>query len=202
MSGPLAPVPSGLLARASELLLDGEYRPVPDAASLPWPTSNARVFEDPFGVVGIAVFDTWQELDTDWPDAQAAVVELLSEHVSAGEPKAWEGYLVLLTPGSAGDDRRALERIRYDVSRLRKLIADGVDLEEVGALERLLAPLLPLGSGPALDRPPDPPLELLRRELESRAFEPGPVARLIDAFEQQSPLVEALDTWRRSDAAR
>jgi hypothetical protein len=49
---------------------------------------------------------------------------------------------------------------------------------------------------------PDPPLELLRRELESRAFEPGAVARLIDAFEQQSPLVEALDTRRRSDAAR
>ena len=100
MSGPLAPVPSGLLARACELLLDGEYRPVPDAASLAWPTSNARVFEDPFGVVCIAVFDTWQELDADWPDAQAAVVELLSEHVSAGEPKAWEGYLVLLTPGA------------------------------------------------------------------------------------------------------
>jgi hypothetical protein len=153
-------------------------------------------------VVGVVVFDTWQQLNTEWPDAQAAMVDLLSAHVGSTEPKAWEGYLLLLSPGSAGQDRSPLDRIRYDVTRLRKLVADGAELEDLDALERVLAPLLPLASDPTLERAPDPPLELLRHELEGRNLPPGAVASLIAAFEQQEPLLSAVDSWRRGYAAR
>jgi hypothetical protein len=158
------------------------------------------VFEDPLGVVGIVVFDTWEHLLRTWPDAQATLVELLSKHISVGQPKSWEGYLVLLTPGSAGPDRRPLEGIRYDLSRLRKMVADAIDLEELGAIERVLAPLLPLSTEADLEVEPPPAIELLRRELIDRGFDSGAVHRLLNAFEEQLPMLDALDRWRRTDA--
>jgi hypothetical protein len=200
MTDALADSPSGLLAQASALLEGSAYRPVVEAAGLDWPTEAARVFEDPFGIVAVVVFDTWEHLSIAWPDAQATMVDLLSEHISAAQPKAWEGYLVLLTPGSAGPDRQPLEHIRYDVSRLRKFVADAIELEELGAVDRLLAPLLPLSGDSNLEVEPPPALDLVRLELVDRGFDPGAVRAMLEAFEHQTPILDALDQWRRSDA--
>jgi hypothetical protein len=200
MSASLADAPTGLLAQASETLMASGYRRVDNAPSLVWPTTTARVFEDPFGVVAVAVFDTWEHLAASWPQAQAALVELLSASIAADQAKAWEGYLVLLTLGSAGAERQQLDAIRYDVSRLRKLVADATELEELGALDRLLAPLLPLSGDPKLADEPPAPLDLLRAELHARGFATGAVDSLLDAFEGQDSLVETLGRWRQSDA--
>jgi hypothetical protein len=73
MSASLADAPTGLLAQASETLIASGYRHVDTASSLGWPTTTVRVFEDPFAVIAIAVFDTWKDLRAGWPQAQAAV---------------------------------------------------------------------------------------------------------------------------------
>jgi hypothetical protein len=200
MSDSLADAPTGLLAQASETLIASGYRHVDNASSFGWPTTTVRVFEDAFGVVAIAVFDTWEHLAASWPEAQAALVELLSASIAADQAKAWEGYLVLLTPGTAGAERQQLDRIRYDVSRLRKLVADATELDELGALDRLLAPLLPLAGDTGLADEPPPPLDLLRAELHARGLAAGAIDQLLAAFEEQDSLVESLDRWRRSNA--
>src|SRR5947199_158815 len=97
MTQPLADSPSGLLAQASVLLENNEYQAVA-RKGLQWPTETARVFEDPFGIVAVVVFDTW-------------------------------------------------------------------------------------------------------RDLVERGVDPAAIDRLLDAFEKQAPILEALDQWRRPDAA-
>src|SRR5207249_5630710 len=87
-----------LLAAATELLVSAGYKRVSDVE---WETlfgSNSRVFEDPYGIVAVVAYDTWGDLSSRWVDAQGALVELISKYVKGSEPKAWEGYLVLLTP--------------------------------------------------------------------------------------------------------
>src|SRR4051794_25042329 len=114
---------SQLVAAASDLLLSGGYSEVP--AESGW-SSNSRLFEDPYGIVALVVYDTWVDLDSTWTDAQGLLVELISEHFRQPEPKSWDGYLILLTPGIAPSDaRQSIAKIRYNTSRVRKLIATG-----------------------------------------------------------------------------
>jgi len=83
------------------------------------------------------------------------------------------------------------------VTRVRKLVATGDDLVELGDVRRALLPLLPLdttlgssGSESAIDLIP---------ELLAAKGTPERIGRaLVDAFRQQDPLVEALDAARRS----
>jgi hypothetical protein len=193
-------VPSGLIAQAAAILRANGYQDVAEARALTWPAAAANVFEDPLGVVGIVVFDTWQQLSATWLDAQATMVGLLSAHLDVDQPKSWEGYLVLLTPGSAGPNRQALEDIRYDVSRLRKIVGDSVELEDLDALPRLLAPLLPLSGDPELDTETPEALTVLRSSLAGGQFDSQMIGALVDAFEQQAPMMDALDSWRRANA--
>ncbi|HXR54245.1 MAG TPA: hypothetical protein VN793_04275, partial [Acidimicrobiales bacterium] len=86
-----------LLAEASEVLTAGGYRLIESPAS--WP-SSARIFEDPYGIVALYVFDTWAQLYTEWKDAQGLLVDLISAYIDRPDPKTWEGYLTLLTAGS------------------------------------------------------------------------------------------------------
>src|ERR687892_417150 len=85
-----------LLAAASELLESGGYNSVQQADG--W-TPHSRVFEDPYGVVAVVAYETWTDLAETWPDDQGRLVDLISAHLRRPEPKSWEGYLVLLTPG-------------------------------------------------------------------------------------------------------
>jgi hypothetical protein len=184
-----------LIAAATQVLLEGGYRQIngrfPD-----WSTPTSRLFEDEYSIVGIAIFDTCKELLQTWPDVQAVLVDVISRHVGSQESKSWDGYLVLLTPGVAPSESEALETVRYDTTRLRKLVATGDDLKLPTDVERVLRPLLPLRSERA-NLGQESPLDLLPRLLAAQHNIPEGVTRvLVDAFRQQSPLLEQLHRQR------
>lgn len=191
-----APVPltsSQLLAAASEYLTAGGYSVAEVSAVRP---GSSRVFEDPFGIVSVNVYDTWSEMQTSWNEAQGLLVELMSTHLTRPEPKAWEGYLVLLCPTPVPvQDRNQVANLRYDTNRVRKLVATGDDLETLEDVRSALLPLLPLevkppsasGSG-LLDRLPE--------LLHDHGIEPSITRVVVDAFVANDSIVERLHAFR------
>jgi hypothetical protein len=156
-------------------------------------TTTARVFEDAFGIVAIVAHDTWESLSTIWQDDQARFVELLAEAVDRSDAKAWEGYLVLLTPGTptGSQEQRIARDIRYDTSRVRKLVGTGHELKTISDVERLLVSLLPLPPA-ELAEVSGSVLESLPPLLEPQGVPAELTLRLIRAFEQQTSLLTAL----------
>ncbi len=183
-----------LIAAASQVLLEGGYRQI-NGQFPEWGTPTSRLFEDEYSVVGIAIFETCKELLQTWPDAQALLVDVISRHVGSQESKSWDGYLVLLTPGLAPSESAAIEAVRYDTTRLRKLVATGDDLKLPTDVERVLRPLLPLRPERA-SLVQQSALDLLPRLLAVQQI-PEEVTRVVvDAFRQQSPLLEQLHQQR------
>lgn len=185
-----------LLAAVSDCLCGGGYERIGDDRRGQWPTESVRLFEDAYGVLAVVVYDTWRDLLSGWVDAQDALVQLISRHISRSDAKAWDGYLVLLTPGiMASDTRNAATQIRYDTTRVRKLLATGDDLKSLGDVERALLPLLPLEPELELDEQ-ESVLKMLPSLLSGRGI-PDDVARIvIEAFSEQRPLVERLHAYR------
>ncbi|GIK77430.1 MAG: hypothetical protein BroJett022_11200 [Actinomycetes bacterium] len=187
-----------LLAAASETLESSGYARVAlDGREL----EGGRLYEDPYGVVAINVYDSWATLAGEWTEAQAELVELMSEHLSSADAKAWEGYLVLLTPGHAdpGADADQLESIRYDTSRVRKLIAAGDELTRLADVERVLLPLLPIDGGVTDVDQERSVLDLLPTLIRSEDVDQGAVGAVVAAFQEHEPLLEALEAWRQSE---
>lgn len=182
---------TALLASAAELLTGSGYQPVSAALSARWQSSNSRLFEDPYSLVAVVVYDTWRELFERWPDAQAMLVEMISTRLGKGEPKSWEGYLVLLTPSFADAiGAHEVNAIRYDTTRVRKLIATGEVLHTLEDVRRTLLPLLPV-IPVSFDLPRDI-FDLLIDALANRGIERTDVSRLVAAFTNNEPLIPAL----------
>lgn len=183
-----------LIVASSSVLESGGYQPI--RTGFPeWNTTSTRLFEDKYNVVGIAVFTTSTELLSSWADLQGALVDVISRHVGQTESKAWDGYLVLLTTGIAPSSDAEIEGLRYDTTRLRKLVATGEDLSTAGDVERLLRPLLPLrtaqgsiGQGTALD--------LLPVLLAEQGINEKTTEVLVKSFIEQEPLMDALHRTR------
>jgi hypothetical protein len=179
-----------LIATASQALIVNEYRQItgrfPD-----WDTPTSRLFEDEYGVVGIVVFDTCAELLRTWPDMQASLVEVISRHVGKEEAKSWDGYLVLLSPGIAPSETAAVDEVRYNTTRLRKLVATAGDLKDPTDVERVLRPLFPLPQERA-NIGQESALDLLPRLLAEQKISEGVTRALVEAFREQSPLLERL----------
>jgi hypothetical protein len=183
-----------LIAAASQVLLEGGYRQI-NGRFPEWGTPTSRLFEDEYSVVGIAVFETCKELLHTWPDVQAPLVDVISRHVGSQESKSWDGYLVLLTPGLAPSESEAIEEVRYNTTRLRKLVATGDDLKILTDVERVLRPLLPLRPERAT-LGQESALDLLPRLLAAQQI-PEEVTRVVvDAFRQHVPLLEQLHEHR------
>jgi hypothetical protein len=190
----MQPTPTELVAMASAILKAGSYQSI--QGKFPeWDTPSTRLFEDEYNVVGLAVFATCAELLRSWADLQGSLVDVISRRIGQTENKAWDGYLVLLTTGMAPSNDLDIEAIRYDTTRLRKLVATGEDLTVAGDVERLLRPLLPLSAeresvtqGSALDRLP----ELLANYDVDRQT----TATIVKSFVDQKPLMEALHQSR------
>jgi hypothetical protein len=190
VSEPSALTSTNLSAAANNCLLEHGYSLIAQDL-LGGTEEEGRFYEDGYGIVLIAVFDTWGELAEHWPESQAALVQLISAHLSKSEAKAWDGYLVLLTPAASTGGREAVDSIRYDTSRLRKLVADGEELRSLANVEDALLPLLPLA--PVLgDRPEGSVLDLLPELLARRGVEPRVAKTLIEAFSKGEPLLESL----------
>lgn len=183
------PTTTELIAAASELLQGGGYQAVREGFP-EWNTSSSRLFEDAYNVVGLAVFQTCAELFESWPNLQGSLVDVISRRVGAGEKKAWDGYLVLLTAGVSADNLK-IEEIRYNTTRLRKLVGTAEDLSSAGDVERLLRPLLPLqterstfASRSALDLLPG---ILAQHEIPERT-----TTALVRAFLEHESLMDGL----------
>lgn len=179
-----------LIAAASLTLTVGGYRQITGRFQ-DWDTPTSRLFEDEYGVVGIVVFDTCAELLRTWPDLQGSLVEVISRHVGKEEAKSWDGYLVLLSPGIAPSESTAIDQVRYNTTRLRKLVATADDLKSPTDVDRVLRPLLPLPQERA-NLGQESALDLLPRLLAEQNISEGVTRVLVDAFREQSPLLERL----------
>lgn len=179
-----------IIAAASQELIRGGYQQVTGSFQ-EWETPTSRLFEDKYNVVGVVVFGTCAELLREWPDRQGSLVDVISSHVGRVESKSWDGYLVLLTPGFAPSEATELDAVRYDTTRLRKLVATGSDLERPTDVERVLRGLLPLNE----ERPsvnPDSTLDSLPKLLGEQGIPEEVTRAIVDGFREQLPLLEHL----------
>ena len=183
-----------LIAVASQVLARGGYQQIRERVS-EWDTPTSRLFEDEYNVVGLVVFDTCGELLRAWPDLQGSLVEVISRHVGQGESKSWDGYLVLLTPGFGASDDVEIEAVRYNTTRLRKLVATGDDLRNPTDVERILCPLLPLGQE-QVTQSQESALDLLPKLLANQGIAEETTRLLVEAFREQSILLERLHEQR------
>lgn len=185
--------PATILAEAANVLSAGGYR-VDRATELKLrlPPERALLAEDKYGIVAVVVYDTWTDLAASWAPAQASIVEAVSNAYTRLDRKAWDGYLVLLTAAYPSEGDVTPQQIRYDTTRIRKLVATGDDLRSISDISRVLAPLLPL----TLDTAEIGESPSLLDELPLRLAEAGiptDVAEVaVAAFRSQRPIVEEL----------
>ena len=181
---------TSLLAAAGDVLENAGYRlaPVEDE----WPVEGGRVYEDPYSIAAVVVFETWAALAARWMDAQAALVELIGKYFLRSDAKVWEGYLVLLTPSILPLDAHVeATELRRNTQHVRKLLATGDELHGLADVERALLPLLPLSDSEELAEPRSA-LELVPDLLEAQGVSREAVEAVIDAFVEQAPVVERL----------
>ena len=132
-------------AEVHQLMEDAGFQLVEPGSTRIWKAPVAKIYEDAYSIVCIALYETWNHLYFAWTDDQANLVDLISEYFTRVDAKASEGYLVLFTPGVVPEaDRQAANGIKNDIRRVRKLLADGLELKTVGGVRRTLLPVLPL----------------------------------------------------------
>lgn len=153
-----------------------------------------RCFEDDVSIVGVAQFRSWSTLRANWLDAQSVLVDLLSERLERSDPKAWEGYLVLLTLDRPMNSAE-VDEIRRDTTRLRKIVATGEDLTSVSQVDDALLPVLPLTGG-VLRHDAGSILDRLPGLLAEKGIDEGLTLRVGEAFDNDRPLMEAVAEWR------
>jgi hypothetical protein len=180
---------SVLVALANEVLAGNGYRVVRDLTEFAHLSDRGLLAEDEFSVISVVAFETWPQLEAEWLDAQADLVELLSRRLSRSAPKAWDGYLVLLCAGEPLD-RQSIVQIERDTTRVRKIIATGDMLRTSNDVARVLDLLLPLTLPEDLSALDDV-LESLP-ELIATSADPTAVRIVIDAFRSMEPPLERL----------
>jgi hypothetical protein len=178
-----------LLALASESLVGNGYRVARDLGLGALPADTSLLAEDDFGVVAIATYDTWSQLQAEWTEAQAELVSLLARRLARSAPKAWDGYLVLLC-ASFAPDSAAISQIERDTTRIRKLVATADMLKSTRDFLRILDIFLPLEI-PQGARAIDDVLDVLP-ELMSDQVDPQAVRVVVDAFRELEPPLERL----------
>lgn len=186
---PMAPIE--ITAAATEHLIGAGYARIADdqtgAAA-----GRGRLFEDQYGVALVVVYETWRSLAEGWSDDQARLVELMSAHMTRVDPKAWEGYLVLLCASAPPpEEMHRLQELRYDVTRVRKLVAAGSELNDAADVERAILPLLPIGTSGQME-PEASALDLLPKLLEEEGIDESDTDALLTAFREQRPMLDAI----------
>lgn len=152
-----------------------------------------RVFEDPYSIAAVFVFEQWQDVLDAWPTAQGLLVELLSEKLDPSLSKAWDGYLVLLTPAPIPvDDAAVAESIRYNTTRVRKLVGAGDDTADQASLTRVLLPLLPLEQRAPPTPAAAPILDSLPGLLARHGISPNDASTVVGAYRAQQNMLAAL----------
>ena len=134
-----------MLSAARETLLENGFTEATSHHLDGIDRSHQALYEDSYSLVAIVVFETWSDLLREWPEAQSSFVELISENISRDESKTWDCYLLLWTPDLFPRDKsEERQAIRYNTGRVRKLIASGAEMRELGDVSTALLPLLPI----------------------------------------------------------
>ena len=181
-----------LFAEAQAVLHAGEYQISTDIAAAESSGNLCFLGEDAFGVVLVVAYESWSSLRDGWTDGQAILVKILTEKLARGNPKAWEGYLVLLTPSQSGDER-AEDEIRYDTSRVRKIVGTGESIKYIDDLTDILMPLLPLSSAQVEGvEDSESVSDRLSGMLVERDIRPAVASAVVRAFKYDEPLMESI----------
>jgi len=189
---------TGLLAAAQNALIEAGYELVGTTIGQPSLYDRARLLQNPYSVVMVATFETWENLVNSWPDYQSATVESMSKFLRQGEAKAADCYLVLLTPSPVPISEVPIaNRIRSDTSRLRKLLGTADDLRSISDVTKVIASLLPL-SIPLGDGSGDSSLDALPRILEQHGVETSATKVVVDAFRANAPIMTRLHQFKHS----
>jgi hypothetical protein len=175
-----------------ELLIQGGYSEVSAERIELLKSDRARVYEDVYAIVSVVVFPTWTELATKWAEVQADFVGLLSKYLGRADAKAWDAYLVLLTPANALEQWHEAEEIRRDTTRVRKLVGTGEDLRSLGDVATLVSSLLPIDSPNAVTAKAQTVWSLVYQSLERKSVQQDAVQALVKAYEDQRNTMEAL----------
>lgn len=183
-----------VLGATTELLIENGFEAT---GELETPSGHVvRTFEDRLSIVGAVFFDTWHVLDAHWIEAQGALVELMSSRLARSDPKSWEGYLLLFTSDEA-PDALAIDRVRRDTTRLRKLVTTGAELQSIVGVANALLPVLPLGLGGGSDEAVRI-LDRLPQLLAPNGIDPELTLRVVAAFDANRSPMEEIWNWRRS----
>jgi hypothetical protein len=198
--GGIALTPAALLAEAASVLSAASYRVDRDAEELlDLPSERAFVAEDKYGIVVVVVYDTWSDLARRWRSAQARSVDVLSDRFTRLDRKAWDGYLILLTPALAAEADATVHEIRYDTSRIRKFVGTGEDIHSLNDVERILLPLLPLAQETVEVEEDSSPLDELPERLERSGVARDLVKSAVDAFKAHRPIVQEISRHLSSE---
>jgi hypothetical protein len=181
---------TSLSAAAHDVLERAGYKVA--ATEGAWQTSWGRVYEDPYSIAAVSVFETWAGLQDQWLTLQSALAGLIAENFAKAEPKAWEGYLVLLTPSIVPTASKAeATDIRRNTQHIRKLVGTGDEITTLRDVDRVLLPLLPLPEAEASDSSVNA-LSLLPAILSEQGIRRDAVDEVVRAFTSQQPLLERL----------
>ena len=189
------PLTATALAAAAGRVLEGAgFKAIAPPSVSDWRATATRVYEDAYSIVCVAVYETWADLSSRWIEDQASLVDLISKHFSRTEAKAWDGYLVLLTPSVVpATDRMYAIDIQRNTLHLRKLFADGDELRSVDDVRQTLLPLLPLEEHDALET--RNVLDTLPFLLASRGVDEDAAKVAIAAFRDQKPIVAEIHAF-------
>ena len=185
--------PNNVFSAAVQQFQEAGYKTVETQRVADWSAAHGRIFEDASAVVLLAVYDTWDSLITGWAEAQSTLVDLVSEYFTRTDAKAWDAYLVLLTPAPiTSEQRRQAQDIRFDTTRVRKLLAAGDELETLVDVERALMPLMPLRLHQLTQQ--TSPLEQLPALLAAQGIDQRIVLALIKAYSEGRSIMESLQS--------
>jgi len=170
-----------------------------DCSRFPTCPGDISVFEDEYAVIAICAFDSVEELVSGWGVMQDHVVEFMNAHVVSTDPKAWDGYLVLIANGGVSETLAAeVSLIRTDTRRVRKLVLTAEDLaarspdhlDITSKVRRALAPILDLALDSTLGR--TNPLETIQSRIGPGAGKNVDLDLLVASYNEGSSLMESL----------
>ena len=180
-----------LMAAAAEVLLAARFKTVPPSQGGTWAATAARIYEDEYNIVCVAIYETWADLFDRWSEDQANLIDLISRHFVRTDAKSWDGYLVLLTPSVVpASDRQLAINIQRNTRHVRKLFADGDDLISIDAVRQTLLPLLALEEIDALE--PPSVLDTIQALLTAHGIDEEAAQVAITAFRDGNPVIEEL----------
>ena len=182
---------TNIMAAAADVLEGGGFRLVEPSPVDEWRATTARLYEDWYSIVCVAVYETWSQLHSNWLEDQNSLINLISGNFARTDAKAWDGYLALLTPGFVpANQRPSAIGIQRNTRHVRKLFADGNELVSIDSVRRILLPLLPLKENHALQ--PRNVLDSLPPLLAKNGIDEEVAKLAISAFREQRSITATI----------